>query len=47
VIATQLPLKAWHTYIGDPSVADAALDRLVHNAHHNWLDVVLGFDRIR
>lgn len=27
-------MKAWHTYIGDPTVADAALDRLVHNAHH-------------
>jgi DNA replication protein DnaC len=34
VIAAQLPVKAWHTYLGDPTVADAALDRLVHNAHH-------------
>jgi DNA replication protein DnaC len=34
VITAQLPVKAWHTYIGDPGIADAALDRLVHNAHH-------------
>jgi DNA replication protein DnaC len=32
VIAGQLPVKAWHKYIGDPAVADAALDRIVHNA---------------
>jgi DNA replication protein DnaC len=34
VIAAQLSVKARHTYIGDPTVADATLDRLVHNAHH-------------
>jgi DNA replication protein DnaC len=34
IIAGQLPVKNWHTYIGDPAVADAALDRVVHNAHH-------------
>lgn len=33
VIAGQLPVKSWHTYIGDPAVADAALDRIVHAAH--------------
>jgi DNA replication protein DnaC len=33
IIAGQLPIKAWHQYIGDPAVADAALDRIVHNAH--------------
>ena len=33
VISGQLPVKAWHKYIGDPAVADAALDRVVHNAH--------------
>ena len=27
VISGQLPVKAWHKYIGDPAVADAALDR--------------------
>ena len=34
VIAGQLPITDWHKYIGDPAIADAALDRLVHNAHH-------------
>jgi DNA replication protein DnaC len=33
VIAAQLPVKDWHKYIGDPQVADAALDRVVHAAH--------------
>lgn len=34
IIAGQLPIKDWHKYIGDPAVADATLDRLVHTAHH-------------
>ena len=38
VIAGQLPVKAWHKYIGDPAVADAALDRVVHNAHQITLN---------
>jgi DNA replication protein DnaC len=33
LIASQLPLKAWHDLIGDPTFADAILDRLVHNAY--------------
>lgn len=33
VIATQLPVTAWHKMIGDPTIADAILDRLIHNAH--------------
>ena len=33
MVATQLPLDAWHSYIGEPTIADAILDRLVHNAH--------------
>lgn len=33
IIATQLPVDQWHAIIGDPQVADAILDRLVHNAH--------------
>jgi len=37
IIAGQLPVKSWHTYIGDPAVADAALDRVVHNAHQIML----------
>jgi DNA replication protein DnaC len=33
LITSQLPLNQWHTIIGDPTYADAILDRLVHNAH--------------
>lgn len=33
VITSQCPLKQWHEGIGDPTLADAILDRLVHNAH--------------
>lgn len=33
IVASQIPVEKWHTVIGDPSIADAALDRLVHNAH--------------
>ncbi|MGB9887399.1 MAG: ATP-binding protein, partial [Moorellales bacterium] len=33
VIASQLPLEAWHAVFADPTIADAILDRLVHNAH--------------
>lgn len=30
---SQLPLDKWHDLIGDPTLADAILDRLVHNAY--------------
>jgi DNA replication protein DnaC len=33
LITSQLPLEQWHAYLGEPTVADAILDRLVHNAH--------------
>ena len=33
LLASQVPVEKWHTIIGDPSRADAILDRLVHNAH--------------
>jgi hypothetical protein len=33
VIATQMPTKTWHDGLGDPTIADAICDRLVHNAH--------------
>ncbi len=33
LIASQLPVDHWHATMADPSVADAVLDRLVHNAH--------------
>jgi DNA replication protein DnaC len=33
IISSQIPTKQWHDAIGDPTIADAVLDRLVHNAH--------------
>jgi DNA replication protein DnaC len=33
LIAAQLPVKHWHETIGDPTLADAILDRLIHNAY--------------
>ena len=33
LIAGQLPPAAWHAAIGEPSVADAICDRLIHRAH--------------
>lgn len=33
VVTSQLPVDHWHEIIGDPTIADAILDRLVHNAH--------------
>lgn len=33
LITSQLPVKHWHEYIGEPTLADAILDRIVHNAH--------------
>jgi len=31
LITSQLPVKAWHTYLNDPTLADAILDRIVHS----------------
>ena len=33
LIASQFPVKSWHDIIANPTIADAILDRLVHNAH--------------
>ena len=33
MITSQLPVKKWHVAIGDQMLADAILDRLVHNSH--------------
>jgi len=33
LVTSQLPIDRWHAYLGDPTLADAILDRLVHNAH--------------
>jgi len=33
LITSQLLVKAWHTYLNDPTLADAILDRIVHASH--------------
>ena len=33
LITSQLPFDHWHDHIGDPTIADAIMDRLIHNAH--------------
>ena len=33
VVTSQLPVDTWHDVVGDPTLADAILDRLVHNAY--------------
>lgn len=33
IVTSQLPVSAWHELIGDHTIADAILDRLVHTAH--------------
>ena len=38
LITSQLPLNTWHEIIGEPTFADAILDRLVHNAYRIELD---------
>ena len=38
MITSQLPLNTWHEIIGEPTFADAILDRLVHNAYRLELD---------
>ena len=33
LVTSQLPIENWHDALGDPTLADAILDRLVHNAY--------------
>jgi DNA replication protein DnaC len=33
VVTSQLPVSKWHEWLSDPTLADAILDRLVHNAY--------------
>lgn len=33
IVASQMPVKHWHEFIGNPTLADAILDRLIHNAY--------------
>ena len=38
LIAAQLPIAQWHDMIGEPTIADAILDRIIHNAHRIALE---------
>lgn len=38
LLTSQLPVSSWHAQIGEPTVADSILDRLVHNAHRIELE---------
>jgi DNA replication protein DnaC len=38
LITSQLPRDTWHEVVGDPTFADAILDRIVHNAYRLELD---------
>ncbi len=33
VITSQLPVEHWHEYLGEPTLADAILDRILHSSH--------------
>jgi DNA replication protein DnaC len=43
LITSQLPVKKWHRYLEDPTLADAILDRVVHNAYR----IEMGGESIR
>ena len=38
VFVSQLPVIDWHQVIGDPTIADAICDRIIHNAHRIELE---------
>jgi DNA replication protein DnaC len=33
MVVTQVPVAEWHAQLPDPTLADAILDRLIHNAY--------------
>lgn len=33
IITSQVPIERWYEIVGDPTLADAILDRIIHNAH--------------
>jgi DNA replication protein DnaC len=33
IMTSQLPTTKWHDHLGDPTMADAICDRVLHNAH--------------
>lgn len=38
LITAQLPVAAWHDMIGEPTIVDAILDRIIHDAHRITLE---------
>ena len=38
IITSQLPVQHWHDYLAEPTLADAILDRIVHQSHRIALD---------
>jgi DNA replication protein DnaC len=38
LISSQLPVATWHEVIGEPTLGDAILDRIVHNSYRLELD---------
>jgi DNA replication protein DnaC len=45
VLCSQLPVDKWHAYLGEPTLADAILDRLVHHSHR--IELKTGGDSLR
>jgi DNA replication protein DnaC len=33
IITSQLPIKEWHGHLHNPTIADAILDRIIHNSY--------------
>lgn len=33
IVTSQLPVDSWHSTLGDPTISDAIMDRLIHNSH--------------
>jgi DNA replication protein DnaC len=33
LITSQMPSSAWHQWLGEPTIADAIMDRLMHGSH--------------
>ena len=38
ILTSQLPIEDWHDYLGDPTPADAILERILHRSHRIHLE---------
>jgi DNA replication protein DnaC len=45
VLCSQLPVDKWHAYLGEPTLADAILDRIIHHSHR--IELKTGGDSLR